>query len=108
MHENLKWYRWNPYTFWNDSRIDELTLEDMAIYRALLDHMWMHKDCCLPDKDEHNARRVRASVKQFRSSKNALFEVELLGMENGCLISPELQKVRAESEKSYQFSSKNK
>jgi len=108
MHENLKWYRWNPYTFWNDSRIDELTLEDMAIYRALLDHMWMHKDCCLPINEKHNARRVRATLKEYRSSLNKLIECELIQQDGILFFSPELRKIREESEKSYQFSSKNK
>ncbi len=106
MQEHLKWYQWNPYLFWNDSRIDDLTLEDIAIYRALLDHMWMHKDCMLPDKDQHNSYRTRAAIKDYRSSKNALLGCGLLVSEDGWLKSPELSKIRRRAEKAFKFAPK--
>lgn len=107
MNEYLKWYQWNPYTFWNDSRIDDLTLEDMAIYRSLLDHMWMHKDCMLLDKDSHNAHRTRAAIKEYRSSKSALIECGLITSEDGWLKSPELTKIRNRAIKAFKNAPKN-
>jgi hypothetical protein len=101
MNEYLKWYSWNPYTFWNDTRIEDLTLEDMAIYRSLLDHMWMHKDCMLMDKDTHNSRRTMATIKEYRSSKNALIECGLLTVEGEWLKSPELMKIRVRAIKAF-------
>ncbi len=103
----LKWYPWNPYTFWSDSRIDELSLEEMAVYRSLLDHMWMHPACKLPDIDKHNTRRTRTpTAKEYRRIKESLLDAGLLIIEGDMLISPDLLKIKERSDKAYKFGPK--
>lgn len=92
--DRLRWYKWDPYKFWADSRIDDLDSDEIGIYRALLDHMWMHPQGKLPDKDNHNARRCRVSEKDYRAAKIAIQQAGLIETDSGWITSPDLDKTR--------------
>lgn len=82
------WYRWYPGDYLQDTL--HLTLAQDALYRRLLDALWIYGP--LPDEPKYLARICRVDVRQVRASRDAI--LRMMCVTDGIIDHPKIREQR--------------